>query len=164
LTLRVGVKVTLTLQLPPTATPVPPIGQVLLVIANRAGLVPPRKTREITTGALPVLLKVTVWAALAVLIGCGSNVIAAGDTLTVERVVVPVNETDPETAGAATFTLTVAVRVAVLLGVNTTLIVQLAPAASPAPRIGQLFVCPNRAGFAPPKLMLVMISAPAPVF
>jgi hypothetical protein len=118
----------------------------------------------ITTGTVPVLVKVTVCVALVVLIGCGLNPIAAGDTLTVGRTVVPVKETEPETAGAATFTLSVAVRVAVLLGVNTTLILQLTPAASPAPRIGQLFVWPNRPGLAPPKLMLVMISAPAPVF
>ena len=48
------------------------------------------------------------------------------DTLTTGRTVLPVKATVPETAGAETFTLSVAVRVAVLLGVNTTLIVQLA--------------------------------------
>ena len=162
--MRLAVKVTPKVQLPPAATPVPAMGQVLLMIANRPGLVPPRKIREITTGTVPVLVKVTVCATVVVLIGCDPNGIDAGDTLTVGRTVVPVKETEPETAGAETRTFSVAVCVAVLLGVNTTFTVQLAPAASPLPRIGQFVVCPNRAGFAPPKLMPVMISAPAPVF
>jgi hypothetical protein len=119
---------------------------------------------EITTGNVPVLVKVIVCAALVVLIGSDPNGIEAGDTVTVGTTVVPVNATDPETAGAETRTFSVAVRVALLVGVNTTLTVQLAPAASPAPRIGQLLVWPKRAGLAPPRTMPVMISAPAPVF
>ena len=39
----------------------------------------------ITTGTVPVLVKAMVCAPLVVLIGCGLNTIAAGDTLTVEE-------------------------------------------------------------------------------
>jgi len=147
---RPGVKVTLIVQLPPTARPVPPIGQ-LFVCANRPGLVPPSEIREITTGAAPVFVTVTTCAALVVLIDCAPKGIIAGDTFTIGATVVPVKATEPETAGAATRTVSEAVRVAVLFGVNTTLTVQFAPAASPAPRIGQLVVCPKRPGFAPPE-------------
>ena len=55
---RPGVKVTLIVQLPPTARPVPPIGQ-LFVCANRPGLVPPSEIRVITTEAAPVFVTVT---------------------------------------------------------------------------------------------------------
>ena len=76
----------------------------MLVIANRPGLVPPRKIREITVGTVPVLVKVTVCATVVVLIGCNPNGIDAGDRLTTGRTVVPVKATVPETAGAETFT------------------------------------------------------------
>jgi len=48
------------------------------------------------------------------------------------------------------------------LGVKVTEIVQLPPADNPVPPIGQLFVCANRAGFAPPSVMLLSTSTAGP--
>jgi hypothetical protein len=82
---------------------------------------------------------------------------AAGVTLTVGTMDVPVSATVCEIAGAATFTRTRAVLIAgLLLGVNVTLMVQLPPTARPVPPIGQFWVSPNRAGLVPPRRMLVI--------
>jgi hypothetical protein len=117
----------------------------------------------ITSGTVLPLVTVTVCAALVVLIGTLPNAIDGGATLTVGRLVVPVRVTVPETAGAPTFTRTRAVRLLLLLGVNVTLIVQNVPTAKPVPPIGQFWVRPNRAGFAPPRVMLVILKGAPPV-
>ncbi len=59
----VGVKVALIEQLPPAATDVPQ----LLVWAKSPGLAPVREMPLMLSEALPVLLRVTVWAELGVL-------------------------------------------------------------------------------------------------
>ena len=56
-----GVKVTLIVQDPPTARPVPPIGQ-FWVIPKRPGLLPARLMPVMRRAALPVLETVTVCA------------------------------------------------------------------------------------------------------
>ena len=78
--------------------------------------------------------------------------------------VFPVSDTDVEVAGALTFTFNEAVRVmAVPLGVNVTLTVQLAPAARPVPPMGQFtLVDANRNGAAPVRVMLVMMRGAPP--
>ena len=158
---RLGLKVTEIVQLPPTANPVPPIGQ-LFVCANRAGLAPPSVMLLSTSTAGPGLLTVMVCAALVVLIGTVPNAIVAGDRAIVDRMVVPVNVTVPETAGAATFTRTRAERVWLLLGVNVTVIVQLPPAASPVPPIGHFCVSPKRPGLVPPSVLPLILSVALP--
>ena len=161
-TLRFGVKVTLIVQLAPACRPAPPIGQVL-DCPNRLGFAPPSVMLLMINGTVLVFCTVTVCGALVVLIGCVPNAIDAGVTLTVGRVVVPVSETDRETAGAATFTFKFAALVALLLGVNVTFTVQLPPAGRPGNPNGQLLVCPNRPGFAPPRVMLLILSGAVPV-
>ena len=159
---RVGLKVTEIVQLPPAATPVPPIGQ-LFVWANLAGFAPPSVMLLSTSTPGPGLLIVMVCAALVVFIGTVPNAIVVGDRTIVDRMVVPVRVTVPETAGAATFTRSNAERTWLLLGVNVTVIVQLPPTASPVPPIGQFCVRPNRPGLVPPSEMLVILNGALPV-
>jgi len=118
----------------------------------------------ITNGTVLVLVTVMVCGALVVFIGTLPNATDVGDTLTVGRVVVPVNVTVPLVAGAATATVIVAERFALLFGVKVTLIVQLAPAARPVPPIGQFCVIPNRPGLVPPRMMLLILSGAFPMF
>ena len=65
---------------------------------------------------------------------------------------------------ASSVTVKVAVRPAVAVGVNVTLMVQLELAASVEGVIGQLFVWPKSPGFVPPRAMLLMVSGAVPVF
>jgi hypothetical protein len=60
--------------------------------------------------------------------------------------------------------LTLALRPPFAEGVNVTLSVQLAPAASVVGLSGQVFVCAKSAALAPLSEMLVMVSAAEPLF
>ena len=55
--------------------------------------------------------------------------------------------------------VTVAARLAATLGLNVTVIVQLAPAPRLAPQVS---VCVKSPGFAPPRTTLLMVKAPLP--
>lgn len=161
---RSGLKVTVIVQLEPGPRPAPPIVQPLVTL-NRVGFAPPLVTLVKINGTVPVLVTVTVCEALVVLIGTFPNAIDVADRLTVASVVVPVRFTVPETAGAATFTRTIAVRVTGLVfGVKVTVTVQNPAGARPVPPIGQLCVIANRATFAPPRLMPVILRFAPPVF
>src|SRR5579883_3268210 len=150
---RVGWNVTVIVQLDPAASPVPPIGQ-LLVWVNRAGFAPPSAMPLMINGTVPVLVSVTVCGALVVLMGTLPKAIEVGDRATV-----------PVTAGAATATRTCAVRVTGLLfGVKVTLMVQVPPGTRPVPPMGQLCVMPKRAAFAPPSVIPVILRLAPPVF
>ena len=116
-----------------------------------------------TKGTVPVLVRVTVCGALVVLIGTSPNGREAVESVATGLTVVPVRVTVPVTAGAATATLTKADRLVLLLGVNVTEIVQLPPAAKPAPLIGQFWVIPNRNGLAPASVIPVMRRTAPPV-
>lgn len=87
----------------------------------------------------PVLLTVTVFAAAvvptAVLPLQFSEV---GDRVRTGRRPVPDSATVPEVAGAATFTLNVALLAPAVVGLNVTLIVQVKPTPRVAGLIGQL--------------------------
>src|SRR5438552_13312896 len=65
---------------------------------------------------------------------------------------------------ASSVTVKVAVRPAVAVGVNVTLMVQLELAASVEGVSGQLFVWPKTPGFVPPRAMSLMVSGAGPVF
>ncbi len=123
----VGVKVTFTVQLPPAAKDVPQ-----LFDWEKS----PAITRLlIVRAALPVLLKVTACAELGVPTSCDPKVSDAGESDAIAPKPVPLrltaagaglllldNESDPE-------------RLPTAVGLNTTLIVQLAPAASDVPQL-----------------------------
>ena len=150
-----------TVQLALGARPAPPMAQ-LLVCGNRPGFKPPIVMLLNTNGTTPVLVTVTVCGALIVLIGTLPNAREVAESPTTGRRVVPVRVTVPVTAGAATATRTVAVLVVVPLGVKVTLTVQLPPAANLAAPIGQLWVRPKRCGFAPPRVMPLILRGALP--
>ena len=80
---------------------------------------------------------------------------------------VPVNTTDPEVAGAATFTFRDAAIATAAFGVKVTLTVQLAPAARFAGNtVAQVSpaALANWAAFVPVGAMPVMLIVPVPVF
>lgn len=74
----------------------------------------------------------------------------------------PVNVTRCGLPAALSRIVIVADLATLRFGLNVTLIVQFVPGASPAPPIGQVLVCANRAGLAPPSVMLVMITGSVP--
>jgi len=83
----------------------------------------------------PVLLRVTLCAALVVPTFWLLNVRLVGETLIVTVAPVPVRLTICGLPAALSEMLTNAVRVPVAVGVNVTLIVQLPPAASELPQV-----------------------------
>ena len=163
-----GVNVTSIVQLPPAATEVP---QVSAISVKSAGFVPPMATLEIVKAALPVLLSVTVWAALVMPAGSLAN-----ERLVAERladgalllplptvavaVPVPARETDCELPVALSEMLRVAVRDPLAAGVKVTLIVHVAPAAMLDP---QLLVCEKSLESVPEIPMFAMLRAALPV-
>jgi hypothetical protein len=155
----VGSNVTLTVQAAPAARPAPPIGQVL-VLANDPGSVPLIAMLVILSGAVPVLLTVTVLAVLIVLINRLPKVRDDGETAITGEVPVPESGMVVDVAGASAFIARDALLAPVAVGLNVTLIVQDAPAASAA---GQVVVLENWPGFAPPRLMLLMVIEAIPM-
>src|SRR5580704_14312066 len=73
----VGVKVTLIWQLAPAANEEPQV----LVCPKLAAFVPPIEAPEKVTGSVPVFVRVTTWAGLAVLGSCDEKVKAPGVAL-----------------------------------------------------------------------------------
>jgi len=151
----VGWKVTLIAQLAPIAKELPQ----LLVWAN----CPETATPPMLTDVLPVFVTVTVCGLLVFPTLTLPKVRLAGDTLTV--VVPPEGETpDPVKPiawglfDALSVMVTVPVRVPVVVGVKSTLIVQLAPAATEDPQVPE----PAKAK-SPPIVRLLMVSVAFPV-
>jgi len=131
----VGVKVIATVQVPDAATGVE-VEQVVPVVAtaNGAAVVIPVKVRL----ALPVLVTVTVCAALVVFTNCALKLREAPERLTIGAggIAVPVRLTVcvvPAVPPELSVTVMVAVRVPlVTVGSKVTLIVQVPPAATGA--------------------------------
>ena len=160
-TLRFGWNVTVMVQLALGAKPVPPIGQSL-VCGKRAGFGPPTVMLVNTSGTVPVFVTVTLCGVLGVLIGTLSKAREFVERATPGLTDEPVRATVPVTAGAATATRSVADRLRLLFGVKVTFTVQLPPAANPVPPMGQLWVMPKRKGFAPPRVMPVILIGALP--
>ena len=152
----VGLKTTLTVQLPPTATRA---GQ-LCVRANCHGLVPARSIELIGSTTPPVLLILTVFAVLVALRATLPKLSAVGETEKVDRTPVPESVALLVPAPPPAITLSVAALEPVVVGLNLTLIVQLAPAATEVP---QSFVCVNCKGLMPPKAIDLIGKAVMPV-
>jgi hypothetical protein len=85
--------------------------------------------------ALPVFLRITLCATLVVPTFCLPNVKLVGERLVVAVVPFPVRLTICGLPATLSELLTVAVRVPAVGGLNVTLIVQLAPAASELPHV-----------------------------
>jgi hypothetical protein len=132
----VGLKTTLTVQLPPIATRV----AQLVVRANCPGFVPASAIEVIGNTTVPVLLIFTALAVLVVLRATLPKLSAVGETEKADLTPVPESVTLLVPAPPPAATLSVATFEPVLVGLKLTVIVQLAPAATEVP---QLFVCAN---------------------
>ena len=110
--------------------------------------------------AFPELVTVTAFVALLLPINTPLKLRLVGDSVTAGAVPVPLKATLCGLPAALSVTLTVDVRVPVLVGVNTTLIVQLALLASVDP---QVFVCVKSRRSPPVSLMPINDSVDVPV-
>jgi hypothetical protein len=77
---------------------------------------------------------------------------------------VPVRETLCGLPAALSVTVTLAVRVPIAVGLNVTLIVQLAPAARVLGLMGQVVLCAKSPALVPVIPILLMVSAAVPLF
>jgi hypothetical protein len=156
--LAAGLNVTLTVQLAPAATLAPQ----LLLCAKSPGFAPVSVMLLMLKAALPVLLSVKVWAELVVPTAWLPKARVVGERLATGFVLAPV----PERVAVWGLPVALSVRVTeaakdpLAAGMNVTLTVQLAPAATLAP---QLLLCAKSPGFAPVSVMLLMLKAALPV-
>ena len=143
-----GVKVTLTVQLAPTARLAPQ-----LVVSAKF---PYTLSAVMLIDAVPTFVSTTAAAALVVLTICPAKLRLAGEVLGAPWTAVPLRATDTKPGAPLSLMVTEPVSVPAAFGVNVTLMLQLAPAARLAP---QLLVSAK----APETLMLVMLNAAVPV-
>jgi hypothetical protein len=148
-----GVKVTEMVQLAPAATEGP---QVLVCEKSPLPAMLP-----IFSVALPVFVRVTGCGLLAVPIGCPLKIRFTGENVTAGAVPVPLKLTVCGLPTALSVTLREALRDPMTVGLNVTLMLQLAPAARFLP---QALVSAKSALLAPVILMLVILSDEFPVF
>ena len=152
----VGLNTKLTLQLAPTASEVPQV----VVCENSVAFAPESAMLVIGSAKIPVFVTVTVCAALDVFVCTLPKAIAVGDTVYVATAPVPDKDTDCEAAPLPVVTVKLADAPPVAVGVNTTLIAQLAPTATEDPQVD---VSENDPTLAPERAMLVIGSANVPV-
>src|SRR2546426_562456 len=130
-----GVKLTLIVQLAPGATEPAPVGQVLPAAKAKSAACAPVMVMLVRfSGAPPLLVSVTVCAALEVPTRCLPNALLVAESVAVGGVTpVPVSDTDCGLPAASSVMIAVAVRALAAVGVKVRLRTQLAPAASVAP-------------------------------
>lgn len=158
---EVGVKTTVTVQLAPAASDVP---QVLVEIEKELAFVPLRLMEVIDSADVPALVNIKTCATLLVPTVTVPNASVAGVRAACGAVgVTPVQLSADATwgMGDGKFAASVAERTPVAVGVQVTLMVQLAPIASVA---GHALVCANELGFVPKIEILLKVSAAVPVF
>jgi hypothetical protein len=163
-----GVKAMLIVHEPPAPNEMP---QVSATSVKSPALAPVTAMLVMLNAALPVLLRVTVWAALVMAIGSLPKARLEGETPATGLLVpdppvplllvpVPVRVTDCGLPLALSVRVRAALRDPAAAGVKVTLIVQLAPTAT---LDSQLLVCPKALGFVPVMPILVMLKAASPV-
>jgi len=152
----VGEKVTLIAQLPFAASELPQ----LLVCAKSPGSAPLNATPPMVKAVLPVLLRVTVWAALVVPRFWLLKARLVGVTAARGALPVPVRLTVWGLLVALSTIVTAAVRVPGPVGANVTLIVHKAPAATELP---QVLVAAKSPELPPVTWMLEMVRLAFPV-
>src|SRR5579872_1743859 len=155
--LPMGVKVTLTAQLPLAASELPHV----VVSANSPALAPENVMPVTASATLPMFFKVKVCAVLVVPILWLLNTRLAVVMLAMGPVPVPVRFTVWGLPPALSAMLTNAERLPMLAGVNVTLMVQLAFAAT---ELAHVFVTAKSPGSVPAVPMLVIVKAAFPVF
>ena len=154
----VGLNVTVTMQLPPIGTE----ALQVLVCAKSVAFVPEIVMALIVSAAVPGFVNVTFCAALTLMVWVPKLKV---DELSVAAGVdvaapVPVSPMFWGLPGPLSATLTDAVLEPVPVGLNVTVIVQLAPLATELP---QVFVCAKSPGFAPASVMPVTDRAAVPL-
>lgn len=152
-----GVNVTLIVHVPFTATELPHV----LVTVKSLGSVPVAPILVIVKLAFPVLVRVTDCAALVVFRFWLAKVRVEAVRLTAGPEPVPVRASVCGLLLRLSAMLTEAARAPSAVGVNFTVIVQVALSASELP---QLFVSEKSPGLAPVRVMLVMVKLALPVF
>jgi hypothetical protein len=157
-----GVKVTLIVQLPFVASVLGLMGQVL-VWAKSPLLVPVRPMLLMVKGAVPLLVSVTVLAALVVPVVWFPNARLLGFTVTAGAVPVPLRPTLSGLSAASSVMVTLAVRLPVADGLKVTLIEQVPLTASVLGLTGQVFVWPKSPLLVPVTAMLLIVSGPVPL-
>jgi hypothetical protein len=153
----VGWNTTLIVQAFPTATEVPQV----FVCENWVGLPPVSVMLVIGTAIDPVFVTVIGCSALAIPTPSFPKGTVPGVTVYVGTIPVPVRLTFCFATPPPLFTFRVAVLAPVDVGLNTTLIVQVAPTASDVP---QVLVSENCPAFVPVSVMLVICRAALAVF
>src|SRR5437879_7873769 len=130
-----GVKLTLSVQLAPGATEPAPVGQVLPAAKAKSAACAPVMVMLVRfSGAPPLLVRVTVCAALVVPTRCLPKALLVAESVAVGGVApVPAGGNDWGLLAASSVMVTVAVRALAAVGVKVRLRTQLAPAASVAP-------------------------------
>src|SRR5580658_969896 len=117
------------------------------------------------SGAVPELVTAMAWGADEVPALWLAKVRLVGLKLMADWIAVPVMGTVCGLLAAVSVTTRFAVRAAGVteVGLNTTLMVQLPPAATDAGRVPQMLVCEKSVALVPVKPMLEMVSTPVPV-
>ena len=153
----VGLNVMMIVQLAPAAR----LALHVVVRAKLEALVPTTPILLIVSDAVPVFDSVTVCAALVVFSAWLAKVKEVGDIPAIGEIPVPLRDTvrDGFTRSEVPM-VSDAERAAVTVGVNVTLIVQLAPAPRLAPHV---FVCAKSPGLVPARPILLIVSADVPV-
>jgi hypothetical protein len=151
-----GVNVTENVQLPPAGSEL----QQVVVSAKSPGLAPVNAMLLMDKAAFPVLLSVTVWAALVVPRLWLLKARLVGVTLPTGALPVPVKLTVCGLLTALSVMLIEAVRLPMAAGLNVTLIVQLPFTATELPHE---LVTVKSPGFVPMVLILVMVKLETPV-
>jgi hypothetical protein len=125
----VGLKVTRMMQLAPAANELPHLGYC----AKSAASVPVIAMPVTVNVVDPTLLSVTIWAGLVAPMPTAPKLRLKGESRTV--VPIPTRLTFCGLPAALSVTLSIAVRVPDTVGLNSTLMLQLAPAASELPQV-----------------------------
>jgi len=161
LPIAVGLKVMLTMQLAPAASPAPPMGHGVLEVDNAKSLAfPPVSPMVLMINtAFPVLVSVRVCGVVVVPTVMLTNWKALLLGLMIGAMPLPVKGTD-NAVGFELAMLIVAVRGPEAMGLKVTVIVQLKPAAK---LVAQVVVFAKSPAFTPVSAMPVMASVPAPV-
>ena len=132
----------------------------VVVRVKSEGLVPVKAMLVILKEPVPLFWSVTAVPALVLPSLVTANATEVGDRLTVDDVPVPVSAAVWGLLGALSVTVSVADLAPEAVGLNVTLIAQLAPAATLLP---QVFVCEKSAPLAPVNVMLVIVNVAVPL-
>lgn len=153
-----GRKVVLTVQVDPAVSVVP---HVLDEIAKSAEFVPVMVMLVMLRVEVPVFLSVTVWAAEVTKFTVKGKVIEVTESDAIGPVPLPLTVTDCGLPDALSVIRRLPLLVPVAVGLNVTLMVQVALIAREEP---QLLVCAKSPGFVPENAILEIVKAAVPVF